>query len=240
MANGQNEMPQKQIHINYEGGDPWILPIWRAVNNAEGSGKASPISKEIKSQLGLSISTRLDMLPRIVHRINGEVYQVYEATKAHKKEHIFTEQEEGYVLDVEENLKFNLLIDIDSLLFELNSVCELMSSLFFELYTHIGKYIKQEEVGLQIKKVIEATGKSSKWFKDLDTHRNFFIHKAAPYFAVDISAGSDRYDLLIMKENIKSFNDHSKFIKLSEINSILKGFSIAKPIIQEHLIELYK
>jgi hypothetical protein len=233
-------MPQKWIHINYEGGDFWILPIWVAVNHAESSGKASPISKEVKSQLGLSISTRLDMLPRIVNRINSEVYQVFEAMKTHKKEHIFTEQREGYVFDIEENLKFNLLIDIDSLLFELNSLCELMSSLFFELYTHTGKNIKKEEVGLQIKKVIEAAGKSSKWFKDLDSHRNFFIHEAAPYIAVDISGGPDKYDLLIMKENIKFFNDHSKFIKLSEINSIYEGFLIAKPIIQKHLIELYK
>lgn len=233
-------MPNKWIHINTKVGDPWILPIWSAVNDAESSGKASPISKEGKSQLGLSISTRLDMLPRIVHRINEEVNEVYKTTKAHNKEHIFTELREGYAFDIEENLKFNLLIDIDSLLFELNSICELMTSLFFVLYTHIGKIIKKKEVGLIIKKIIEGAGKSSDWFNELDKQRNFFMHEGAPYLAVDISEGPGKYDLLIMRENIKFFNDHSKFIKLSEINSIVKGFSIAKPIIQKHLIELYK
>ena len=233
-------MPHKWIHINTDVGDPWILPIWGAVNHAESSGKASPISKEVKSQLGLSISTRLDMLPRIVHRINDEVNQVYEASKAHQKEHIFTENKEGYEFSIEENLKFNLLIDIDSLLFELNSVCELMTSLFFVLYTHIGKNIKKNEVGLLIRKVIENAGKSADWFKELDTQRNFFMHVAAPYFAIDISGGPGKYDLLIMKENIKFFDDHSKFIELSEINSIVKGFSVAKPIIQKHLIKLYQ
>ena len=233
-------MSDKWIHINTEVGDPWILRIWSAVNDAESSGKASPIPKEVKSQLGLSISTRLDMLPRIVHRINDEVNKVYEATKAHKKEHIFSENKEGYAFDIEENLKFNLLIDIDSLLFELNSVCELMTSLFFVLYTHIGKMIKKKDVGLIIKKVIEGAGKSSDWFEELDNQRNFFMHEGAPYFAVDISGGPGKYDLLIMRENIKFFNDHSKFIKLSEINAIVVGFSIAKPIIQKHLIELYQ
>jgi hypothetical protein len=233
-------MPNKWIHINTEVGDPWILPIWGAVNDAESSGKASPISKEVKSQLGLSISTRLDMLPRIVHRINEEVNEVYKTTKTHNKEHIFTELREGYAFDIEENLKFNLLIDIDSLLFELNSICELMTSLFFVLYTHIGKIIKKKKVGLIIKKMIEGDGKSSDWFNELDNQRNFFMHEGAPYFAVDISEGPGKYDLLIMRENIKFFNDHSKFVKLSEINSIVEGFSIAKPIIQKHLIELYK
>ena len=66
-------MPEKWIHINTKVCDPWILPIWSAVNDAESKVKSKPISKEIKSQLGLSISTRLDMLPRIVHRINEEV-----------------------------------------------------------------------------------------------------------------------------------------------------------------------
>jgi hypothetical protein len=232
-------MPLKWVHINTDVGDPWILPIWGAVNDAESSGKASPMSKEVKSQLGLSISTRLDMLPRIVHRINVEVNQVYEVTKAHQKEHVFTESKEGYAFSISENLKFNLLIDIDSLLFELNSVCELMTSLFFVLYTHIGKSIKKKETGIEIKRVIENAGRSPDWFIELDNHRNFFMHTAAPFFAVDVSQGTGKYDLLIMKENIKFFNDPSKFIALSEINSIVNGFSIAKHIIQRHLIELY-
>ena len=233
-------MPDKWIHINTFAGDPWILKIWNAVNDAVSSGNASPIPKEITSQLGLSISTRLDMLPRIVNRINDEVQKVYTATKTHQKEHVFTLQKEGYVFDLDDNLKFNLLIDIDSLLFELNSVCELMTSLIFVLYEYIGKPIKKKEVGLTIKKIIEEAGNSSDWFQELDKQRNFFMHEAAPYFAVDISKGPGKYDLLIMRENIKFFDDHSKFIKLSEINSVVEGFALAKPIIQRHLIELYQ
>lgn len=233
-------MPKKWIHINYEVGDPWIGSIWTAVNDAESSGKAFPISKEVKSQLGLSISTRLDMLPRIVHRINVEVNQVYGAVKTHQKEHVFTEKQEGYAFNIEENLKFNLLLDIDSLLFELNSVCELMRSLFQVLYASIGINITKEEAGLKIKEVIEKAGETSNWFIALDNHRNFFMHHAAPYFAIDVSEGPGKYDLLIMRENIKYFNNPKKFVALSEINTIVGGFSMAKPIIQNHLIELYQ
>ena len=233
-------MPEKWIHINTKVGVPWILPIWSAVNDAESTGKSKPISKEIKSQLGLSISTRLDMLPRIVHRINEEVAEVYKTVENHSSDHIFTTKKEGYAFDINENLKFNLLIDLDSLLFELNSVCELMTNLFFELYTHASKKIDKKKVGLIIKKLIEGSGKSSDWFIDLDTHRNFFMHEGAPYFAVDISKDQGKFDLLIMKENIKNFDDQSKFIKLSEINSIVEGFLYSRQLIQQHLIDLYK
>ncbi len=233
-------MPKKWIHINTKLGDPWILPIWSAVNDSEGLEKSKPIPMETKSQLGLSISTRLDMLPRIVHRINMEVNDIYKLTKTHRDEHIFTAQNEGHVFEIEENLKYNLLLDIDSLLFELNSVCELMANLFFVLYKGLGKTIEKKKVGIIIKKIIEDAGKTSDWFVELDSHRNFFMHEGAPYFAVDVTNGPGKYDLLIMKENITIFDDHSKFIKLSEINSIMEGFLGAKPIIQKHLIDLYK
>lgn len=233
-------MPLKWIHINTEVCDPWILPIWGALNDAEMSGKAKPIAKEIKSKLGLSISTRLDMLPRIIHRINTGVNQVYEETKKHKKEHVSSLNIEGYSFNVDESLKFNLLIDIDSLLFELNSICELMRNLFFTLYTSAGMDIAKKDAGLQIKKIIEISGNSPDWFVQLDNHRNFFLHNAAPYFAVDVSEGQGKYDLLIMKENIKCFNHHEQYIALSEIAAIVEGFSNAKPIIQKHLIELFQ
>ena len=233
-------MISQWLHINTSVGDSWILPIWNVVNNAEQTGKVSPISKKVKSQLGLSISTRLDMLPRIFARINSEVNKVFSATKAHKKEHVFSSQKDGYVFDIDINLKFDLLTDIDSLFFELNSVCELMTNLFCVLYSNIGKPIQDKKVGLMIKKIIEDAGKTSDWYQKLVSHGNFFIHESAPYFAVDISQGSGKYDLLITKENIKHFKDCSKFIKLSEINLIVQGFAVAKPIIQKHLIKLYQ
>ncbi len=234
-------MPVKKwIHINDSVGDPWILPIWSVVNDAESKGKSKTISKEIKSRLGISISTRLDMLPRILNRINKEVYDVYKAVEIHNSDHIFTLKKEGYAFDIDENLKFNLLIDLDSLLFELNSVCELMTNLIFELYTHAGKNIDKKKVGFIIKKVIEESGESSDWFINLDTHRNFFMHEGAPYIAADVTNGPDNYDLLIIKENIMNFDDLSKFIKLSEINSIIQGFLYSKQLIQMHLINLYR
>ena len=162
------------------------------------------------------------------------------AVKTHQKEHVFSEKQEGYAFNIKENLKFNLLLDIDSLLFELNSVCELMRSLFQVLYTSIGINITKEEAGIKIKEVIEKAGETSDWFIALDNHRNFFMHHAAPYFAVDVSEGPGKYDLLIMRENIKYFNNPKKFVALSEINTIVGGFSMAKPIIQNHLIELYQ
>ena len=233
-------MVEKWIHITDSLGDPWILPIWSAVNDAVNSGKVTPLQNELRSQLGLSISTRLDMLPRIVSRINNEVEEIYTLVKNHDGKNISTPYSEGYAFNIDNNLIYNLLTDIDSLFFELNSVCEIMTNLFYELYTNVGRQIKRKNVGKKIKEIIEATGNSSIWFQNLASHRNFFIHEAAPYFAVDITKGSGNFDLLIMKENIKTFEDKSKYINMSELGAIIEGFKVAKPIIQKHLISIYK
>lgn len=72
-----------------------------------------------------------------------------------------------------------------------------------------------------------------------DRLRNFFIHEAAPYIAIDISGGSNKYELQIMKENLKIFENKEKFITLSELIEIVQGFIKAKPFIQDDLVDLF-
>ena len=159
--------------------------------------------------------------------------------KAEEPEHEFSEKKNGYSYKIDDDLKFTLLVDIDSLLFELNACCELMMRLFEALYRHVGNPIQKNQTGLVIKKVLDEAGQNPDWFVILDTHRNFFMHKGAPYIAVDLTK-APMYDLLIMKTNLFEFTDPSKFFTLSKLNYIVQGFVAAKPIIQDDLIKLYK
>ena len=146
---------------------------------------------------------------------------------------------DGYAFPIDDDLKYELLVDIDSLLFELNSCCELMTKLFEGLYQHVGKNLKGDNAGLTIREALIKEGQNASWFVKLDEHRNFFIHEGAPYIAADLTNAPD-YDLLIMKKNLFEFNDPSEFLRLSEASDIVQGFDAAKPIIQQHLIELYE
>ena len=231
-------MVEKWLHINEMGGDTWVLPIWSAVIEATRSGDIDPLPKEV-SELGLYISTRLNILPRIIVRINSEVKELFLAAKSHENKHEFNSAKQGYAFTIDTNLKYNLLMDIDSILFELNSVCELMVTLFEKLYFHAGKPIVKGKVGLEVKRLIEKAGQDAGWFQNLDNHRNFFIHEGAPYIAIDISKGVGKYDLIIMKKNLKSFDDPKDYIMLSEINQIVHGFALAKSVIQKSLITLF-
>lgn len=230
-------MVTKWLHILELGGDPWILPIWSAVNSAVSAGRVSELTPEVL-QRGGYISIRLNMLPRIIGRINSQCKQLYEKIEGRGPEHEFLEKKRGVAFKIDYNLKYSLIIDIDSLLYELNSCCELMTKLFEDLYKHVGNPIDNNSAGLCIKQILKGAGQDPRWFTILDNHRNFFMHEGAPNIAVDLT-NAPPYDLLIMKENLFEFKDPSKFFYLSDLDDIVQGFVVAKPIIQHHLIGLY-
>ncbi len=232
-----NNPINKWLHISDLGGDPWILPIWSAVNDAASSGKIEKLPQST-IELGMHISTRLNMHPKAIDRINLDCVELYETVKNADPKYEYTPTKRGYAFDINDDLKHNILIDIDALLFEINSCCELIGNLLKALYEHVGKHITNTS-GLVLKDILKNAGIDTGWFIDLDYHRNFFMHSGAPYIIVNIT-NAPRYDLIITKENIKTFDNQEQFLQLSDINNILQGFIQSKPIIQENLIKLFK
>lgn len=232
-------MVSKWLHLEYLTGDPWILPIYSAINDAIVQGKTKALSTTTK-ELGLSLSIRLDMLPYVVKRINEEVQLLYQECQPHSTEHVFSSERQGCAFRINNVLKYRVLADVDSLLFEINSCCELMRKFFMALYNHAGKTLIDKEIGPLIRDIIKKAGQDPSWFTKLITHRNFLIHEGAPYIAIDITNEPNGYDIIVMKENIINFTDESKFFSLLQLNEIVQGFLRSKSIIQADLISLFK
>ncbi len=141
-------MIKKWLHIEELYGDPWVLPIWSSVNDAVQIGKITHMPFEV-CELGVYISTRLNILPQIVKRINVEVIELFKLAKSHEESHVFTTTSEGYALRIDNDLKYRIICDLYSLLFEINSVCELMSKFFESIYSHAGKPLRNKMVSLK-------------------------------------------------------------------------------------------
>ena len=231
-------MVTKWLHLSELGGDPWVLPIWGAANEAAKAKRFYRLP-DACYRLGLHVSTRLNILPRVVHRVNEGTSQLLAVAKDHGKEHVFTASVDGNALPVDNDLKYRLLADIDALLFEFNSACELMMQLFSQLHSHVGQPIPKGQLGRAIQDALGGKPEDVAWFQSLDKHRNFFIHEGAPYLAVDISLASDAYELLIMRKNVKRFTTPKQYVALSEVNTIVQGFLAAKVKLQKHLASLF-
>ena len=231
-------MITKWLHVETKVIDPWVLPIWNAVHRAVQEGRTTHPG-DVASQLALHLSTRLAMLPVIFRRLNEGMEQLKTVIAGREFLHEWTTEREGYVFPIPQDLQYGLLVDLDALLFELNSCCELLRKFFALLHQHIWQTTPETQLGQELRRIIEAAGEDPGWFVHLDTHRNFFMHHGAPYFAVDLSNEPERYDLFIMKENLRTFEDETKFVRLSELRDIVEGFTRSKRVLQEYLINLF-
>ncbi len=228
---------KRWLHLRMLGGDPWILPIWAAAHAAERTGKIQPLTNELR-ELGLHISTRLDILPRIVRRLNQEISELHKVAKGHRPEHVFTETKSGTVFRVDDDLKYSILADIDAFLFEANSCWELMRKLFQLVRAHVGSPIAggRERVTNEIRAALG--GASDRWIHLLDRHRNFVAHEGTLYLAVDVTHNGT-WELLVMKENVKVFTDPTEFFPYSELVEVARGFEGTKQGLKGYLIGLF-
>ena len=231
-------MVTKWLHLNDMGGDPWVLPIWGAVHKAIEAKKFSPISKEL-SELGIHVSARLNLLPRVVDRLSAETKELHRATASHKPEHVFSNTTRGAALSVDDNLKYRLIADIDAFLFEVNSCAELMGRFFQLLHAHAGSPIDDKKLTVALREALGQFGVDGSWFRLLDRNRNFVAHQGTPYLAIDVS-DDVKWELLIMKENLVKFDEPERFFRLAELQAISDGFSSAKVALQKYLIELFR
>jgi hypothetical protein len=235
----EDVMIEKWLHLNFTAGSTWGYALVAAIKRAVDEGRVSQPDRE-QRQMPLYIATRIDMLRRVTDRINQEYTDLCSEVKKHTSSHVFTLTQTAHAFDVDEDLKFHLLVDIDSLMFEAYACCDITTKCVELVYNHIGKHILRKDRGKIIRNILVQSGMSIQWFVDLDNNRNFFSHNGTPYIAVDISKEEeDIYDLLIMKENLYEFTDEKKFIKLADLNRIIRGLIPAMSVIEKHLVSLY-
>lgn len=231
-------MATKWLHLQLLGSDPWVLPVRNAINQAVQEGRMTEPGNEFNEPC-LNVSLRLSLLPRIAIRINKAWVSLHEALNKREEHHEFTTSKEGYGFPWNQDSTLDLVIDLDSLLFEMWACAELMDRVLTRAYKDTQTPFRKSK-GLRLdltKGVLQRAGKNIVWIESLNNLRNHFIHSATLYPAVDLSQSGP--ELIVLRENVSLLQDDIKFVRLSELNSIIRGFEEAKYTLQEHLIQLF-
>ena len=213
-----------------------MSPILNAARDAARSGQVLEPRSDL-GEISLYISTRFGMVERLVQRLNSGAERLILAGKDHRDENVFTAEREGYVLWVDQALLYDLLIDLDAILFELTAIIDLFKCLLELICIHTGVAVPKD-LGKELKRILVSTGEDTTWFSRLNEHRNFFAHNGTPFLAIDITG--DSWDVIVMKKNVKWFESQGDYFKLSDVNSVMQGFFSSRIILQHHLVGLYQ
>lgn len=226
------------VHFEERGGDPWVLPIFSSVHAAERVGKSQPLDRETAA-IGEHISIKLNILPRIIWRINNETRAIYEVVEKHGDEHVFTKGHPAFAFPIDDELKYQLIADIEAFLFEANACWELIKKFVQNVYLLAGSKHSAEEVTALINAAHAKDNSDCDWIRLLDRDRNFVAHGGAVYLAVDVSE-EKLWNLLVMKANLVEFDKPKKFFTLEDLIRINTGFLTAKQVLQGDLISLFE
>jgi len=99
-----------------------------AINKAVADSRMTDPGQDI-DELACHLSTKLDMLPRTETRIRKNCHALKKEVQQRDPCNDYQNGRNGKALNVANDLKYELLIDIDSLIFELKSCCELIEKL---------------------------------------------------------------------------------------------------------------
>jgi hypothetical protein len=226
------------LHLSELGSDSWVLPIYAAWNKAVAENRVA-VRPDAVNEAGLHITTRLNLVRHIVHRLRRDWSALVEEVEKHvAKEHQYTPDHKGTALPVDDHMKYLMIADLHSLISEVDACIDRMKAFMQTLHEHIGQHITDKQRIETINSWMDERDADPKWFSRLASARNFIAHVGAFYLAFDTTESS--WDLLLVKGNIKQFDDPRTYVRFSNVMEIMDGFLGCREAMQAHLVALFE
>jgi hypothetical protein len=160
------------------------------------------------------------MLALAIRRQNARVKQLREEIKADPSRLDLCLSERYAFMLKDKNLAYELLLDVDSFVFETRSLYEIMGKFLISLFQLLfDRKITEQE----IQSLLSAQGIDTRWVEELRETRKLFFHETAPWLAVQVDRSTDRFDPVFMKKNIISFENAGDFVEFATLRQIYDG-----------------
>ena len=232
-------MNKTYLHIEYE---PPVATWLPRVMTRLGESASIDLQSRMKNwsktslrEMGLALSTKLAMLSLVVDRLDGRIQRLYHHL-ALKEDKVQTCIRDKAAYTVPESLlPYEILLDIDGFLFESRSVYEIVGKFIKEFHT---KILCQRLTEDEIKDMMALKGIDTRWIEELRTNRILFFHETAPWIALEVkSQNPAKFEILVMKRDLKDFSNSQDYISLNQLRDIFNGFKASMGAIYAWLIE---
>ena len=226
------------LHLSELGSDPWVLPIYAAWNKAVTENRVA-VRPDAVNEAGLHITTRLNLVRHIVRRLRRDLSALLKEVNAHlTEEHPYTPGHEGITLPVADHVKYLLIADLHSVIPEVDACIDRMKAFMGTLHDHVGQQITEKQRIEMINSWMSERGVDRKWFNRLASARSFIGHVGPFYLALDTTEPA--WDLLLVKANIKQFDDPRTYVRFSSVMEIMDGFLECREAMQAHLVTMFE
>jgi hypothetical protein len=226
------------LHINYEPhGGSWLLTILARLNQTSSARLRERLDTWGTTplrELGLALATKLTMLPIIAERVNREIERLAEELDNESRINECLDHGAGYRI-TDKLLPYEILIDIDSFLFESRSAYEIVGKFLKEFFEHI---LRRRVTEVQLKARLEVRIPDIRWIEELREKRILFFRETAPWIAVCISSKNPlRFELVVLRKNVKDFTDPNNYFNFEQLQAIYNGFASSLEALRQWVIE---
>lgn len=232
-------MGDQYLHIAYIPENGWVLTIMSRLFNCSNPRLKAGFDRWSDTplkELGLAITTRMHMLGLCIRRLNAHVAELRTKLNADREQLDYC-LSKGAAFQVQPTeAVYELLIDMDSFIFETRSLYEIVGKFLTSLFQIVfDRKITQAE----LKSLLESQGIDTRWIGELAEARKHFFHETAPWLAVKVhvDAAGERLDPILLKRNIITFENTDDFVDFSTLKAIYDGFVASVSELHRYILE---
>jgi hypothetical protein len=197
MASDNQNKPEHEpqyIHVGFLLSAGWVLTIMsRLLKSSDPQLRKAfeQWSETPLKELGIAITTRMHMLGLGVRRLNARVAALRGEIAADPTQ-VGAALSDGYVFRLKDNdLAYELLLDMDSFIFETRSLYEIVGKFLVALFDILfGRKINEAD----LQSILAEKGIDTRWITELRESRKLFFHQTAPWLAVQVDQAKTMFN----------------------------------------------
>lgn len=235
-------MMREYFHIAYAPHEGWVLSIMGAVQRSSNPilqqrWKAS--AQSALAELPLALVTKFEIMKVTIERLNTHIRKLsddFEARPEEVQRHItgIDGQPTAYG-PLKRVLPFHVVADLEAWIFGFRSTYEILYAFVKEFSSRIlDRKVNDERV---LKAIIHAKDYNTEWIDFLNDERNYFVHQTAPWFAIEVTGGTPKYEIVVLKRNTHDLKNPADYVRIEEYRKVQQGFQEALQALHAWMLE---
>jgi len=229
-------MGVQHLHINYVPGNGWVLTIMSRLLHSRDPQLRKAFedwSDTPLKELGFAITTRMYMLGLSIRRLNRQVSALRDELNADLPQVEWCLAKNGAFTVKDKELPYELLLDMDSFIFETRSLYEIVGKFLVHLVRALfGEAVTEAD----LQALLSANGIDTRWIEELRENRKLFFHQTAPWLAVSVGDGM-KFDPILLKKPVQTFDDPDSFVEFDRLREIYNGFVESVTDLHRYVLE---